>query len=457
MAITVIATAEDNLSTGSVLTITHGFTILSGDVIFAWLGKDNDLGGDWTCDNETFVNLSNQNTTAGRNLNSGVLRRVCDGGEPAALEFSTTHGEQKYGLLIQLRGVDNTTPEDVTLDHSTGTNDGTPDSQSITPANDGCEILYGAFISGASGMTLNQVSGTDGIVTTGNVSGFGIQLSYELQASAAATGLQTHPNTPDNSSSEWHVITVAVRPAAVGPVTGIQHDANSDGEHTSGSTFSWTHTVGDNTDGLVLIGVAWRNTGTDAYVVTGVTYDGNACTLIRHDEHITGDSQSISTGLYYYLAPDTGANTIEVTLDGAPFVALGGAVSLINVHQSDPIGADNGQAGQTGTSPSTNLTTLFDNSWIFDTLGSRNPTGSPSVGALQTERFNRRDGTSIEILGSTEPTTTLGSHTMSWTLGGSQRWSHSLAEIREAPSGIVLPIFSDQGIHSLIFGGQVMR
>lgn len=207
------------------------------------------------------------------------------------------------------------------------------------------------------------------------------------------------------------------------------------GQVNTVSSITWSHTVTDNTNGILVVGVGIRNSGADTNGVQSVTYGGNACTLIRADEYF--NSASKSSALLYLVNPPTGANNIVVTFSGSIWRAIGYGASYIGADTSSPIGAHNGQAGATGNNPSTNITTLNDNSVIFDACFVRAPTvssGTPAGG--QTERCDQTNGATYTLLlGSTKVQATAGGTSMSWTNGSNDGWSHSVTEIKELATG----------------------
>jgi hypothetical protein len=226
---------------------------------------------------------------------------------------------------------------------------------------------------------------------------------------------------------------------ASGAHAAIAFDAASvsSGDGT-GSSISWSHTVtSGGSDRILVVGVSWRNSGNDTWTVSSVTYNSQALTPIRKDEQFGDPPGSRSTALYYLTDPPTGsAYTIQVNFSGSVFRSIGGAVSFTGVDQSDPVDAENGIAGATGTNPSVTVTTNTDGAWVVDTLCIRNAGGTTSVSGGQTERWNRRTSSeSIDGAGSTiGPNSPAGDVTMSWTTGTNEGYSISTAALK--PSGV---------------------
>jgi len=210
--------------------------------------------------------------------------------------------------------------------------------------------------------------------------------------------------------------------------------SNTTGTNQS-ETVEWTHTVNTLDDTILVIGISWRNSGASTATVNSVTYNDVACTLIRKDEHF--NSESRSTALYYILNPSSGANTAKVTFSAQVWRAVCGGVSLTDINQTNPINVHTGQSGQTGTAVSTNITPTVDNTWIMDTVISRNGSATSTAAGGQTERWDYMTGSSQIIgSGSTKQQATAALTSMGWTLhSGTSGWSHSVVAL--APNVIV--------------------
>jgi len=218
VAITVVGTTQAQAASGTSVSLTKPAGLANGDVIYIWSGKWDDDGGDFACSG--FTSLSNKLTTTGDDLRSGILRKVITNvaGEPASYSVTNTATDYRSAHLIALRGVDNTTPEDVTLSHVTGANDATPNAATITTVTDGCMLLIGCLISESLGtFTVVTPSGWAVVGNVGSQVYAFTNFCYRLQTSKGATGAVTFPNTPNDAVSEWHVCTIAVRPAAAEP------------------------------------------------------------------------------------------------------------------------------------------------------------------------------------------------------------------------------------------------
>ncbi|MHA1938714.1 MAG: DUF2341 domain-containing protein, partial [Candidatus Thorarchaeota archaeon] len=224
-----------------------------------------------------------------------------------------------------------------------------------------------------------------------------------------------------------------------------------------GASISWDHTVtSSGSNRILVVGVSWRNAGADTWTVSSVTYNSLPLTPIRKDEKF--DSESRSTALYYLTDPPTGsAYPIQVNYSGTTvYRSVGGAVSLTGVDQSNPVDAQNGIAGATGTNPSVTVTTNTDGAWVVDALCIRNATGTTSADGVQDERWNLRTAANnIDGAGSTMgPKSPAGDVTMSWTTG--TNGGHSISAVALKPaSGSASALYRSVGTNgaALASGG----
>jgi len=263
--------------------------------------------------------------------------------------------------------------------------------------------------------------------------------------------LSHNDNTTSTQIHDWVRVRKYVSPEPTNvtggeePFSGaIVFDAasNSTGDGDS-NTIDWYHTVtSGGSERILVVGVSWRNSGTNTYTVDSVTYNSLDLTEIRKDEKFEGESRS--TALYYLTDPPTGsAYLIEVDFTGTVWRSVGGAVSLTGVDQTNPIDDltgppyGEGVAGATGTNPSVTVTTNTDGAWVVDTLCIRNASGTTSVSGGQTERWNYRTSSeNIDGAGSAlGPNSPAGDVTMSWSTGTNDGYSMSAVPIKPATGG----------------------
>src|SRR4051794_29203748 len=119
----------------------------------------------------------------------------------------------------------------------------------------------------------------------------------------------------------------------------IAHDASSDSSGQDGTlvtSLTWSHTcTGSN---LVLLVGFVASDGTDAdRVIQSITYNGVGMTqAVLNDD----TARDLTAGIYYLVAPATGAHNIVITFNGGTVTDCGGVgVSFTGVDQSNPLDA----------------------------------------------------------------------------------------------------------------------
>jgi len=181
------------------------------------------------------------------------------------------------------------------------------------------------------------------------------------------------------------------------PQAAIAFDAASNSVPTSDSNEtqdSWAHVTGTGlTDSILIIGVAWRNSGSNTYVVSSITYGGSAAgiTLARGpDGQDSGSSRR--TALYYLKNPGSGSKTIQVNFTGGVFVIQCGAATFQGVDQTTPIGNSNGQNSSSEDPVNVVVNTTYSNNVVVDILALRGnalPRADGTPDGTQTEIFAR--------------------------------------------------------------------
>ena len=221
--------------------------------------------------------------------------------------------------------------------------------------------------------------------------------------------------------------------------------AVSSGMLASGTTISVNHTIGANTD-LMLVGVSANSYGS-ARTISSVTFtpsggSATALTLVGQIENGAGRLVAI-----YELQrnPRSGA-TGAVTVTFSNSVGYGIVVGVANFTGVDTSSPLDGFASAVGTDASPTVTVANDadgrNELLFDTvfLGSAPQVGTLGVGAGQSQGWNLTYSTTTARLvgaGSTEEAT--GTSTiMSWAVTGgpaSRFWAIGAVPINPAPVG----------------------
>lgn len=196
--------------------------------------------------------------------------------------------------------------------------------------------------------------------------------------------------------------------------TAVAFDAASTGAESSVTTsITVSHTTGSGSNRALLVGVAGADVTAADTIPTGVTYAGNAMTLLRSEtKGVSGSALSMGVSIWYIADPTTGANDIVASVTGTVSDVVLGGVSVANARQAPPAGT---AVLDSGSSTSGSITLLSGpDDLVFDTLSlaSMGVAQAATVGGSQTSRWNT-DQLNILGAGSTEPGAD-GTSTMSW-------------------------------------------
>jgi uncharacterized repeat protein (TIGR01451 family) len=197
---------------------------------------------------------------------------------------------------------------------------------------------------------------------------------------------------------------------------------------------------------LLVVGVSFNTTGNAASSVTGIntsTAGGGTKTFNSANSIVFDPGNNFRVEIWYLVAPNTGTNTITVTINktgggGNKLGVVVGAVDFTGADQTSPI---RGSQTASGTSARPSVTIASGNSeMVLDTIAT-GTTVTATVAAGQTQRWNAAstgNPASHDVLGvgSTQPGA--ASVTMSETLSASTAWSDEAISIR--PPGADLAI-----------------
>lgn len=194
------------------LTITRPSPLRNGDVLYAFITKNDDVGAisaaGWTA-------LGQWNTTADDDFTTGVWRKVVTdaSAEPASYRWTHTDNtaEPMSGSIVAVRGASTTTPEDAPVAHADGVNWPYPNSPSVTTTSPSALVLThqgvtrGAVSSVVAPWDTTLLQSTRATDRNSGVAAF-------LKVTPGATGIRQWRNTGGASNPEWHATTVAIRP-----------------------------------------------------------------------------------------------------------------------------------------------------------------------------------------------------------------------------------------------------
>lgn len=211
------------------------------------------------------------------------------------------------------------------------------------------------------------------------------------------------------------------------------------------TSLTWSHTIGANTNRILIVGVSTTVNGLlgpNSNRVLSVTYAGQALTLIGSRVSPLPGTRS-STEMFRLIAPPVGTANVVVTLVGTIGLnnyAVGGSVSFSGVHQTTPHGSFVSGSGS-NDSPTTGLASAA-NEVVIDNVATTPEAQFLADGAGQTERYNGQSfiGGLISVgAGSTEPGA--ASVTMSWQSISSGEWATGAISLKPAPNPTAAPAF----------------
>ncbi len=216
------------------------------------------------------------------------------------------------------------------------------------------------------------------------------------------------------------------------PATPIEFDANSYGAASlGGSSFSWSHTIGDGNDRVLVVGLAIQDVGTVDMNVASITYDGVSMTATPNSIATESTGNVIRSQQFYMLdsnLPSAGTYLIDVVFDGQIIDGCGGGVSMKNVSQQQPQVVVTNTESSGVDSINTILTTQIGYSWLVDTVVATAMSGSFEPNDPCMAEYWNKDLFLTSAAGSTKLVSYVGDTKASWIHStGSARMAHSVA------------------------------
>jgi hypothetical protein len=245
----------------------------------------------------------------------------------------------------------------------------------------------------------------------------------------SSTGTTTTMTWTDSQNDNWADIGFALLPASTpaptptstptptptatptptpAPVT--QDSVGTVQQKTSVSSFSWSHTIGNYSRRLLIVGISVNNGKT----VSSVTYGTQNLTRL---DSISYASNAQDNELWYVVNPAVGTGTVTVHLSGSAY-AVADSASFYNVNQTTPFGTDSKSSGNGHTATVT--VASGTNQLVLDVLGSDTIVGTFFPASGQTTLWNGfsdtpQNGASIKASAGS-------STTMTWTDSVGDNW-----------------------------------
>lgn len=200
---------------------------------------------------------------------------------------------------------------------------------------------------------------------------------------------------------------------------GFDLSSNS-GDQSGVNPFSWTHTTGSLTSGMLFVVVHGRDTSSSDIVVSGITFNGDALTKAREDifETAPGSGTFIAVSIWYIARIQSNfSGGIEVTYAGTVNRCVGTAVSWNGIAQVSPVDSSNtGNKVASGgsTTVSATVTTVNRNVVIVNGVYNGDGNGVTASDGGQTTREGLTIGDDAQEV-STSERIAIDNYTEGWT------------------------------------------
>jgi len=210
--------------------------------------------------------------------------------------------------------------------------------------------------------------------------------------------------TPDANQS----FTISVVPV-------IEFDAASSADTQNNNTISWSHTIGNGNNRLLVVGVFAKDSNSNNLEIDSVKYNNIAMKPVDGSGKSAGSGSLIKTELYYLPdanLPPSGSYNVVATYAGSIAEISAGAISLKNVQQQPRQAVATNS--QTSTDYiSTNIAASTNGAWVVDIVGCDSAGIFGPADANMTRRWYQTAAGS-SAAASTRPAEQAGSVTMDW-------------------------------------------
>jgi len=203
--------------------------------------------------------------------------------------------------------------------------------------------------------------------------------------------------------------------------------------------------VGTGANRILIVGIQFELQGSkaivDKVVVSGVTFGGQALTLIPGSEiqfswkHI-GIEITYKVLVYYLINPPSGSQDITVTYAGLVPSGNVGAISLYNAKQTAPLVLTTNTQNKKKKVIITKVTTKNDGAWVVDMVGCNHKSDLKPQTEDHVLRFSAQEfaGGKSSLVGGTLPVPTAGEVTLHWAMTNRyNRLAHVAVEISPEP------------------------
>lgn len=248
MAITIEGTPTHANGDGTDFTVavpSVGVTIAAGDYIVVFAAhaeaEDNTWGVPTGMDGEWLSELQVGQTPPSV-PGMQVFYELCSGGESGTRSSAGTFAGAWNVIAFVVRGVDGTTPLDVTVTTIQSTSTGDPDPPSITPANDDCAIMALGLKDHASTTGQTVTTWPTGYTDlqeeedTATTTGLTMAIAINILTGGASTPQNPSAYVMSLAADEWAAASIALRPGVTVTYEQEGHQFRDDDGSESGAT-----------------------------------------------------------------------------------------------------------------------------------------------------------------------------------------------------------------------------
>jgi hypothetical protein len=190
--------------------------VQENDVVYAAVASTSTADQDVTETSGTWQELTDLYANDTTDLNFAVYRKVMGASPDASITMDAAGTTANHvGVVVVLRGVDTTTPEDAATTTAQAIDSGTPNNPAITTVTNHAWVLAFAASSEGDFTTVGPAGYLD--VSCQNSTNVSIIVSRKKVDTAGAEDPGTYANIVGTTADSWTAATVAVRPVAGGP------------------------------------------------------------------------------------------------------------------------------------------------------------------------------------------------------------------------------------------------
>jgi hypothetical protein len=204
----------------------------------------------------------------------------------------------------------------------------------------------------------------------------------------------------------------------------ITIDTTSSSTGGSVSSISWSHTVGNGDNRILVACSGVEDSQISDYIITGADFNGKSLTKANSTFLRSGNNYLTSTEIWYILNPNIGTYTMRINYTGTVDDCSVGTISLFNVSQQGPE-AFNSSTNEGPNQISTTIATSLDGSIVIDVAHCGNAQ-SFTQGSGQNEFFDETAASSGSA-GSYKLLPNAGTTTMWENVSSANRLSHVVA------------------------------